>query len=45
MQPKYKIRKLVGCVNVNQKFHYTLRYTNQQLVKYCKSEEGGFNEG
>jgi len=45
MQSQYKIHKLGGCVKVNQKFHYKTRYRNQELVNYCRAEQGSFNDG
>jgi hypothetical protein len=32
MEPQYKIRKLAGCVNVNQIFHNIKGYKDHQLV-------------
>jgi hypothetical protein len=41
--PQFKIRKLASCVKLNRKFHYKTGYKNQQLVNYCRAEQGGFN--
>ena len=34
-----------GCVKVNWKLCYKTGYGNWQLVKYCRAEQGGVNEG
>jgi len=44
MQLQYKTCKFAGCVKVNRKFQYKTRYWNQQVVKYCRTEQGGFND-
>jgi len=34
-----------GCVKVKRKFHYKIRNRNLQMIKYCRVEQGGYNDG
>jgi len=44
MQQQMKILKPAGYVKVKWKFHYKTQNRKQQMVIYCRAEQGGFSE-